>query len=84
LKTRQDCQQPGHLNHWSAKYVAMFENTTRLQATGENWSYWSHQIFGNVWQYHKIASNRGKFKLSHQIFCQVWKYHKVAGRGQSK
>ena len=33
----------------------MFENTTRLQATGGNLNYyWSHQLFGHVWEYRKI------------------------------
>ena len=41
----------------------MYQNTTRLQATGANLSNWSHQWVGNVWKYNKIAGNRGKCKL---------------------
>ena len=41
----------------------LFETTTRLQATGENFSNWSHQWVGNVWKYNKIAGNRGICKL---------------------
>ena len=32
----------------------MSENTTRLQATGGNVNYWSHQLFGHVRKYSKI------------------------------
>ena len=46
----------------AARYFALFETTTRLQATGENWSDWGHQLLRNLWKYSKIESNGGKFK----------------------
>ena len=92
----------GNLNYWShqlsghvwiqqdsrqaTNHYAMCENTTRLQATGGNWSYWSH----HVWKYNKIPGNRPVSLLClkiqqdcgqwgehldywrHQIFCIVW------------
>ena len=47
----------------AARYFALFETTTRLQATEENLRTWSHHWVGNVWKYSKIAGNGGKFKL---------------------
>ena len=40
----------------------MFVNTTRLQATGEHLSYWSHPICGHIWRYTKFTTNGGIFK----------------------
>ena len=57
LKIQQDCRQRGE------SFFAMYQNTTRLQATGENLSNWSHQWFGNVWKYNKIAGNREKILI---------------------
>ena len=45
-KIQQDSRQ-------ATNNCAMCENTTKLQATGENWSYWSH----HVWKY-KIPGKR--------------------------
>ena len=45
LKIQQDCQPRGNI--WiieDTKYVTMFENTTRLQATGKSLSCWSHSM----------------------------------------
>ena len=46
-KIQQDSRQ-------ATNNCAMCENTTKLQATGENWSYWSH----HVWKYNKIPGKR--------------------------
>ena len=46
VRIQQDSRQ-------ATNSCAMCENTTRLQATGENWSYWSH----HVWKYNKIPGN---------------------------
>ena len=46
LKIQQDFQPRGNI--WiieDTKYVTMFENTTRLQATGKSLSCWSHPMF---------------------------------------
>ena len=52
-----------NLNYWSRPFFAIYQNTTRLQATGANLSNWSHQWFGNVWKYNKIAGNSAICKL---------------------
>ena len=51
----------------------MSENTTRLQATGGNVNYWSHQLFGHV-------PGRNVNYWSHQLFGHVWKYNKIPGK----
>ena len=46
LKIQQDFQPRGNI--WiieDTKYVTMFENTTRLQATGKSLICWSHPMF---------------------------------------
>ena len=46
LKIQQDFQPRGNiLILEDTKYVTMFENTTRLQATGKSLSCWSHPMF---------------------------------------
>ena len=63
------------------KYVAMSENTTRWQATGENLTYWSNQIRGNAWKYrtipgHKIVSNGKTLNLLKT--SDMWQCWKIA------
>ena len=49
LRPQQDCRQQGKISIIEAtNELAMFENRTRLQATGGNINYWSHQISGHV------------------------------------
>ena len=73
-ETCKSCQPP-----------QILESTTRLSATGKNVNYWSYQICGNVWKYHKIARYGGNSSYwshqYHQICGNVWKYHKIAGHG---
>ena len=43
--------------------------------------YWSHQIFRNVWKYHRIGGHGGNWSSwSHPIFCHIWKYNKIFSR----
>ena len=63
------------------KYVAMSENTTRWQAKGENFTYWSNQIRGNAWKYrtipgHKIVSNGKTLNLLKT--SDMWQFWKIA------
>ena len=53
----------------ATRYFALFETTTRLQATEANFNNWSHQWVGNVWKYNKIAGKRENLSdWSHQWF----------------
>ena len=64
----------------ATQYLAMFESTTKLPATGENLKLLSHQQ--GVEKYHKIAGRGGKFKyLKPPDILQVWKHHKIASNG---
>ena len=61
----------------------MFQDTTRLQGTGENLSHWSHPLFCNVWNTTRQPATGKNFSLwSHHIFCYVSKYNKIAGNGK--
>ena len=84
-KIQQDSRQ-------ATNNYAMCENTTRLQATGENWSYWSHHV--KIQQVSRQATNncamfenttrwlnRGKVNYwSHQLSGHVWEYSKIPGK----
>ena len=60
LRLQQDCRQRGKISVIEAtNELAMFENTTRLQATGGNVNYWRHQLCDlvSIW----LQGNREKF-----------------------
>ena len=82
LKIQQDCQQRGKIRIIEdTKYVTMLDNTTRLQATGKNWSCWSHPIFSIFEGTTRLpATGENLCYWSHQK-GNVWKYHQIAGHG---